>query len=64
MEEYIYYIKSIIIFIIVYFIYKRYNKLYILIGLFLTVPLFLAYEMSDLPLPTVWLSPLRGINEY
>lgn len=71
-EEYIYYIKSIVIFVIMYFIYKRYNKLYILLGLLLTIPLFLMYEMSDLPLslPTAWLSPLawlcplRGINEY
>ena len=50
MEEYIYYIKSILIFIIMYFLYKRYNKSYILLGLLLTIPLFLMYEMSDLPL--------------
>jgi hypothetical protein len=50
MEEYIYYIKSILIFVIMYFLYKKYNKSYILLGLLLTVPLFLMYEMSDLPL--------------
>lgn len=33
-----------------YFLYKRYNKSYILLGLLATIPLFLMYEMSDLPL--------------
>lgn len=48
--EYIYYIKSILIFIIMYFLYKKFDKFYILIGLAITVPLFLLYEMSDLAL--------------
>ena len=50
-REYIYYIKSILIFVIMYLLYKRYDKFYILITLLLTVPLFLMYEMSDL---TAW----------
>ena len=51
MEEYIYYIKSISIFLIMYMLYITYNKSYILLGLLLTIPLFLLYEMSDLALP-------------
>jgi len=46
-EEYTYYIKSILIFVAMYFLYKRYDKS-VLLGLALTVPLFLIYEMSDL----------------
>ena len=53
-EDYIYYIKSIVIFVIMYFIYKRFDKLYILVGLLITIPLFLMYEMSDLSL---WHAP-------
>ena len=51
MEEYIYYIKSISIFLIMYMLYITYNKSYILLGLLLTIPLFLLYEMSDF---TAW----------
>ena len=32
-------------------LYITYNKSYILLGLLLTIPLFLLYEMSDLALP-------------
>lgn len=39
--EYIYYIKSILIFVIMYFMYKRFDKIYIFIGLLITIPLFL-----------------------
>jgi len=46
--EYIYYIKSILIFSMVYVLYKKFDKSYILLGLLATVPLFLIYELSDL----------------
>lgn len=54
MEEYIYYIKSISIFFIMYMLYIKFDKSYILLALLFTIPLFLAYEMSDLPLTTSW----------
>jgi hypothetical protein len=49
--EYIYYIKSISIFFIMYMLYIKFDKSYILLALLFTIPLFLAYEMSDFALP-------------
>jgi hypothetical protein len=43
-----------------YFLYKKYHITYILLGLSMTIILFVLYELSDcsLPtLPTTWLMP-------
>lgn len=45
-EDYMYYIKSIVIFFSIYVLYMKFGK-YVLIGLLFTIPLFLIYELSD-----------------
>lgn len=47
-EEYIYYIKSILIFSIIYVLYLRFGRI-VLIAVLTTVPLFLLYELSEAP---------------